>query len=794
MRAFVYWRRHVALAAAVVATVTFGVGAATAVYAVVEAVILRTLSVRDPDRLVWMWNARAERDRAPFSALDLGDYRDQNTVLDGLTPFINWTANLTGIGDAERLEGIRVDPAFFDLLGVRATLGRPIAPGDGRAQVAVLTQRLWRRRFGADPQVVGQHIALNGSAYTVIGVLPPGFSFPFRDAEIAVPLSIENDPRRADRGAGFLRVVARLKPGVSLAAAKANLDTIGARLRHDYPDTNVKKIGVNLFPLEREIVGDARALLLTLLAAVSLLLFVACANIANLLLASLASRRREFAVRGAVGATRSRLAAQVFGEIAVLVVVGGAAGLALGRGLARLLVWWGGSTLPRLDDIGLTPRVLFFAVASTACAAIVCGVLPAWLFSSAPALALADETRTSSVGAAQGRLRRGFVAVQIASTLMLLVAMLLTIRSFNRLQAVNPGFDGQDVLAVQLALPPAKYARPADIILFVDTLRANVAMLPGVREVAAISLLPLTGLLSTQDYRIVGQPTPSPTEVPQAHYRIATHGYFRVMGIPLHGREFDETDREETRRVTVISHTMALRHWPNGSPIGQHIVVGRDTLEIVGVCDDVKQFSLNADPTADLYVPLRQMPAGQAQFLAARMYWVVRTAGDPMLVADSIRDRVRRLDKDVATSSTRTMTALVAESIGSRRFNADLIEITGVSSLLLALVGVYSVTAFSTTRRTREIGIRVALGARPGEVVHSVLTAEWMAIGVGLAIGAVGAAVVARMLASVLFASSGVDVPMISAAVVMLAGAAAVASYLPARRAARIDALIALRE
>ena len=413
--------------------------------------------------------------------------------------------------------------------------------------------------------------------------------------------------------------MARLKPRVALEAAKTDLDVIGARLRHDYPDTNAKKLGVNLFPLDREMVGDSRTLLLTLLGAVGLLLFVACANIANLLLGSLSSRRREFGIRAALGATRLRIATQLFGEIALLVLAGGAAGIAIGRGLAGVLVWWGGSTLPRLDDVGLTPRIVLFALASTACAAMLCGVLPAWLFSTAPAAGLTDEARTSSGGAAQGRLRRAFVAVQIASALMLLVAMLLTVRSFNRLQAVNPGFDGRDVLAVQLALPPAKYAKTADIIVFADRLRDDVTMLPRVRGVSAISLLPLTGLLSTQDYRIVGQPTPSPNDVPQAHYRIAMPGYFRLMGIALDGREFDQTDREETRRVTVISRTLAVRHWPNGSPIGQHIIVGRDTLEVVGVCDDVKQFSLTADATADLYVPLRQMPAGQAQFLAARM-------------------------------------------------------------------------------------------------------------------------------------------------------------------------------
>jgi putative ABC transport system permease protein len=275
---------------------------------------------------------------------------------------------------------------------------------------------------------------------------------------------------------------------------------------------------------------------------------------------------------------------------------------------------------------------------------------------------------------------------------------------------------------------------------------------------------------------------------------MAMPGYFRVMRIPLDGREFDETDREETRRVTVISRTLATRHWPNGSPIGQHIVVGRDTLEVVGVCDNVKQFSLSADPTADLYVPLRQMPLGQAQFLAARMYWVVRTDGDPMLVAEPIRERVRHLDNAVATSSTRALTALFAESIGSRRFNANLIEIASGSSLLLALLGVYSVAAFSTTQRRREIGIRIALGARPAEVVRSVLAAEGLAIGLGLAIGVAGAVGIARVLASVLFASGGVDVPMIAVAAATLAGAALVASYLPARRAARIDPLLALRE
>ncbi|HKB10424.1 MAG TPA: ADOP family duplicated permease, partial [Vicinamibacterales bacterium] len=789
-----YWRRHGVLAAAVVATVALGVGAATAVYAVVEAVIVGALPVREPGRLVWMWNARVERDRAPFSALDLADYREQSTVLDGLAPFVNWAANLTGLGDAERLEGIRVGPGFFDVLGVTAAFGRTLSsPGDDRAQVAVLTERLWRRRFGADPAIVGQTISLNGAGYTIVGVLPAGFVFPFRDAELAVPLVLEVDPRRSDRGAGFLRVVARLKPGMSLQAAKANLDAIGTRLRRDYPQTNAKKLGVNLFPLDREIVGDARALLLTLLAAVTLLVFVACANIANMFLVSMTARRRELSLRAALGATRTQLAFQLLGEVTAVVGAGGVAGLFVGQSLAGVLVWWGGTTLPRLDDVGLSPGVTAFAIATTMAAALLCGVMPAWLFSNVPAVGLVDEGRGSTGGLAQGRFRRAFVAGQVAAALMLLVAVLLTVRSFRQLQAVRPGFDGRNVLSVQLALPPSRYAKPSDIIAFADKFAGGLAELQGVREAAAISLLPLSGLLSTQDYRIVGDPDPPADAIPQAHYRVVTPGYFRVMGVAIRGREFDDGDREATRRVAVISRTFADRHWRDRSPIGAHIVIGPDALEVVGVCDDVQQFGLDAGPTADVYVPLRQMPAGQAQFVTARMYWVIRTADDPLKSADAIRAVAHRLDKDVAASSTRSMPQVVAASIGSRRFTTDLMTIAGAASLLLAVIGVYSVTAFSMARRTREIGIRLMIGARPAQVILPAVAGEWPAIAAGLVVGALGAVVVARLVSPIVFAGGG-ESAVIGGAAVALGIAALLASYLPAARAVRGDPVAALRE
>jgi putative ABC transport system permease protein len=659
--------------------------------------------------------------------------------------------------------------------------------------VAVLTDRLWRRRFGADPAIVGQVVSLNGAGHTVVGVLPPGFVFPFRDAELAVPLSVETDPRRTDRGAGFLRVVARLKPGVSLSSAKANLDAIGARLRRDYPATNAKKLGVNLFPLDREIVGDARVLLLTLLAAVTLLLFVACANIANLLLVAIASRRRELSVRAALGASPRQVAWQLLSEIAVVVAAGGLAGLFVGRALARVFVWWGGTALPRLDDIGVTPGVATFAAAATAAAAMVCGVTPAWICSRSVAAGLLGEGRTSSEGAAHGRFRRAFVAVQIGVALVLLVAMTLTVRSFHRLQAVHAGFDGTSVLSLQLALPPVRYATPAAITTFADKLTADLGDLPAIGETAAISLLPLSGLLSAQDYRAVGKPEPPPDEIPQAHYRIVTPRYFHVMGIAIRGREFDDTDRESTRRVAVVSRTLADRHWPGASPIGEHVLVGPDSLEIVGVCGDVKQFGLDGAPTADLYVPLRQMPANQSPLVAGRMYWVVGTLEDPMTAADPVRAAVRRLDKDVATSSVRPMPLVLAASVGARRFDTDLISVAGAASLLLALIGVYSVTSFSMARRTREIGIRLTLGARPAQILVTVLASEWRPIALGLAAGTLGGGIAARALASVLFATSGVEPLVIGGAAATLGVAAVAASYLPARRAVRADPLSALR-
>jgi len=770
-------------AAAVVVILALGIGAATAIYSVVDAVVLRQLPVREPERLVWMWNARVERDRAPFSFLDLRDYREGNTVLEGLAAFSNWTANLTGTGDPERLEGVRVEPEFFSVLGVSAVAGRVFREDDGRAQVVMLTDGLWRRRFGGDSAVVGRALSLNGTGYTIVGILPPGFAFPFRDAELAVPLPLDADPRRGDRGAGFLRVVARLKPGVSIDRAKADLDTIGKLLRQMYPEADAKKSGVNLFPLNREMVGDARALLLTLLSAVILVLLVACANIASLLLSALFSRRRELSVRVALGATRARIIGEVLLEVIWLVAAGTGVGLLLAHALIRILVWWGGPALPQLGDIYFTPAVYGAALGASAVAALVCGLAPALFVWRTPAVGLSEASRGASPGRWQRRVTHLFVCAQVAATLGLLVAAAVTVRSYVRLVRVDPGFAPGSVLSVQLSLPPTRYGSTSTIAVFADALRDRLLAANRVRKVSAVSLLPLSGLLSAIDYRVSGRPEPPKDEIPQAHYRIVMPAYFRVMGIPLtEGREFSDDDRETTRRVAVISHALADRHWRSRPATGDHLVVGNETIEIIGVCADVKQFGLDGAPTADLYVPLRQAPANQAPFLAARMYWVVRAEGDPMAIADAVRQEVRRADADVASSSLRPLEQILTASVGTRQFNAGLLEILGLSGLVLSILGVYGVTAFAVRLRAREIAIRLACGATPSQVVRRILASELPMIAAGLLAGGAVAVIVARE----------VTVAVIVAAT--LGAVAVLACYLPARRAAAADPRSALHD
>ena len=603
--------RRPAFALASVAMLALAIGAAAAVFSLVRGVLLRELPFAAPDRLAWMYNARTERDRAPFSIPDLDDYRRDNTTLAGLAVFTNWTANLTGAGDAERLEGTRVSGNFFALLGTRPAMGRVFDTRDetARARVTVLAHGLWTRRFGGDPAIVGRTIALNGAAHVIVGVMPAGFVFPFRDAELAVPLPWRDDPRRTDRGANFLRVVARLKPGASFAQAKADLDAIAHRLQREYPEEDARKTGVSLYRLDAEIVSDYRQLLWTLFAAVAVLVAIGCGNLANLLLVRAVGRTPELALRLSLGASPLRIVRQLSIEGAVLAGAGGALGVLVAR--AAIAAWpaLGPANFPRLGEVEIDRQVFLFAVALSAVVALVCGVIPGWMAVGSVADSTRRATRTITGSPHEGMLRRGFVMVQIGGAAVLLVCMGLVARGFSRLERVDPGFTPDHALSVQLSLPPARYASRDTIVGLYDGLRVRFEAISGVRAVGVISLLPLSGLLSTIDIAFADRPAPPPDEVPQAHFRIASAGYFAAAGIGvIDGREFTDRDGPQARPVAIVSRALAERHWPGRRVVGQSIQVAQSPpspmLEIVGVVRDVKQFTVDGAATADLYVPI----------------------------------------------------------------------------------------------------------------------------------------------------------------------------------------------
>jgi len=782
-----------------VATVGLGVGATTAVFAVVQAVLLRELPFREPERLVWMYNQRTERDRAPLSLPDLEDYRRENRTLLGLAPFTNWTTNLTGEGDAERLEGVRVGGSFFDVLGAVAAVGRTLGPADADAgaRVAVLTHGLWQRRFGGDPSLVGRSIRLNGVEHEVIGVMPRGFVFPFRDAELAIPLALRSDARSAQRGANFLRVVARLAPAATLRAAKADLDGIARRLQREYPDEDARKTGISLYPLHAEIVGEYRRALWTILGAVVLLFVVGCGNLANLMLVRAVLRRRELGVHALLGASRARLVRRVLAEAFAIA----AGGWLFGGFLAWVAVaaWrsFGPPGFPRMDEVAIDLRVLAFAGAASGLVALVCSAVPAGRLPSDLADELRQETRSASGSRRLGALRRSFVVLQLAGSALLLAYMGLVARGFARLERVEPGF-GASAVTMQLSLPPARYGERQSLARFHDALAPRLSALPGVRAVGAVSLLPLSGLLSTVDLALPDREPPPPEEVPQAHYRTASPGYFAAAGIAVvEGREFRDDDGPRSRPVALVSRTLAERSWPGESAVGKHLRIAdppdSPLVEIVGVVADVKQFRLDGAPTADLYLPLQQMPDAAVPLIAARMYWVVGTTVRADSISGALRREVREVDPEVAASGTRTLDEIVSASLASRRINVRLLELFGPIALGVAAFGVYGVTAFSVGSRRRELAVRSALGADRRALVGLVLREELRPVLLGLVGGLLAALGVARSIADALFATSPSDPLVYSAAGSVLLAAAAGACYLAARRASEADPARLLR-
>jgi putative ABC transport system permease protein len=795
--------RNPAYATTAVLTLALGIGASTAVFSLVNTIVLRPLPFRRPEQLVWVSSRRSSPGELPFSLPDFIDYRDQNHTLAGIAAFGGWSANLTGRGDPQRLEGLRISANAFEVLGVTAVAGRTLQPADdtpSREHVVVLGFRLWQRRFGADPTLIGQTLTLNDAAYTVVGVLPPQFIFPYREAELAVPLAPDADPWRNDRtSVNFLRAVARVRPGTTRERAEADLDVVAARLRRQYPEGDGKKLGVRLTPLQDELVGDFRFALWVLLGAVGVLLLISCVNLAGLALVRATARQQEFAIRTAVGATGPRLVRQLATESLLLAGAGGGAGVLLAMWTIPLLLAVGPRSLPRAVEVGVDVPVLGFALAITLVTAVLFGLAPAWRATRVNlGEALKEDGRGASGGARRQRARRLLVVSEIALSVVLLTGAGLLVRSFLLVQAVHPGFDARDVLAVRLSLPRARYSGRAAVTAFYERLRQRLESLPGVESVGFVSVLPLSGFLSSVPFSVEGRPT-LPNEDLVTNYRLVGAGYFRALRIPLiAGRVLDERDRGQAAPVALVSEGFARRYWPRGGAVGAHLRLDDSDqpprlVQIVGVVGDLRDLGLEGEPAPHVYVPLDQVPEDGAGALTNSQYWLLRTTVDPMTLADAVRREIRAVDSNVPASTVRTMEQYLSASVASRRFNLWLLMVFAGVALVLAGTGLYGVISYDVTQRRREIGIRMALGAQPGDVFRLVIGQGMRLAVAGVALGVGAALAMARLITSLLFGVGATDPPTFVGVALLQMLVALIACYVPARRATRLDPIAALR-
>jgi putative ABC transport system permease protein len=784
--------REPAFTLIVVATLAIGIGAATTIFSVVYGVLLQPLPYRDADRVVtlWQWNQPKGIDEAPSPANFL-DWRDASRTLD-LAAAEPFGVDLTGSGDPIALDTWRVSERFFDVLGVAPALGRVFLPEEhrtGRNYVALLSDRLWRTRFGGDPGIVGRTITLDGKSVVVAGVLPARLDYP-ADKDIWVPrVFVERD--RQARAQTYYQVIGRLKPGVTLAQARDDMRAIGERLALAYPRVN-KGVGITVDPLFDRVTGPVRNLLLLLLAAVGCVLFIASANAANLMLARAAARQQEIAVRRALGAGRLQLLRLMLAESALLTLAAAAVGVLSSYWAVTGIVAFAPRDVPRIDEVGLNLSVLGFAILAAAATALGCGLAPAFQFWRSD---VESSLRTAGRTAAPGgrRFSRVLVAAQTAAAVILLIASGLLVRSFDALLRVDLGYRIDNRAALTLHVWD-NYPTPAARAGFVEEAERRVANLPGVLAVGAASALPLSREGSEMDppYTIPGQPLPQPGDEPTALSTFVTPGYFAAIGMRIvQGRLLSGQDTEASPPVVVVNETMARRAWPGENPIGKRIrsslsFGGTEVREVVGVVGDVRQAGLQDRPQPAYYVPHRQVPFGS-------MTLIVRTSSDPARAVPTIQRAIWSLNPAVSFSGIETLSGLLRDTLAARRFTLALLSAFSIVAIVLASIGLYGVVSFSVSARTSEIGIRLALGAGTESVVGLVMR-QGMAIALtGLAAGIAASLLLTRYLRTMLFGVSESDPAtylLLAAAVALLS---AVACYVPARRATRVDPLTAIR-
>jgi putative ABC transport system permease protein len=775
-----------------------GIGANTAIFSVINGVLLRSLDYARPDRTVMIWERFAQHPEhqnvvAPANFLD---WQKSSRSFEKIGAVWDLRQNFTGSGDPVEVHAQFVSAGFFPALGVQPLIGRWFTDDEDRQGgnlVAVLSHKIWQDRFAGNKAVLGQQVTISGRLFTIVGVMPPGFHFLDDQVQVWRPIALDPAQDYRKTSGRFLKCVGRLAPGVTLEQAQAELNVIARQLEQQYPTYNTSW-SVSLTPIREQIVGDVRPILLVLLAAVAFVLLIACANVANLLLARAASRGRELALRAALGATRTRLMRQLLTESVLLAVCGGVVGIAFAYWGVELLKAFGPDNIPRLREISIDPRVLLFTFAISLLTGIAFGLVPALQASRADVNDALKEGGRGSTGG-RGALRSVFVVAEVSLALVLLIGAGLMIRSFMRLHRVKTGFESNRVLTMRVQLPGAKYTDDQQRLAFFKQAQERIAALPGVKAIGSINFLPLTGMASNTSFNVAGQPEAPPGQAPGTEVRVISGAYFAAMSIPLlKGRLFDEHDGPDSR-VTVINETMARKYFPNQDPIGKQLIIEwappepgkpKPVDEIIGVVGDTRETALESDPNPAIYWPLERE---SYQF----MTFIIRSAIDPTQLVASVQREIRAIDADQPVADVRTLDAVVAKSIARPRFDTMLLAIFAGVALVLASVGLYGVMNYSATQRTQEIGIRMALGAKPGDILRLVVGHGMKLTLAGIALGVIASLALTRVMSNLLFGVTATDLPTFVGVSAVLTFVALLANYIPARRATRVNPVVALR-
>ena len=783
-----------------VMTLTLGIGANTAVFSVINTILLKSLPYSDPDRLALVWGEiPAEgKHRSQVSATDVDDWRRQNTVFEDITTYGNWGATWAGNGDAERIPGIQVGDGYFQIMKGAPMLGRVFLPEeqeDGKDLVVVLSYGLWQRRFGGDPGIVSKQAILNGKPYTIVGVMPADFHplpISLVDPQGQFYRPVAEPHNEEERSARHLRCIARLKPGITLQQAQSEMNVIAGRLEREHAVHN-KGYGVHLITLTEDTVGGLRSTLLTLFVAVVFVLLIACANVGNLLLARSTARQRELAIRAALGAARGRLVRQLLTESALLALIGAACGLLLALWSLDVIETLGSHVTPLLSGLQMDSRVFGFTVVISALASLIFGLAPA-LYVSRPNLneSLKSGGRGSGAGPGSNRLRNTLVVSEIALALVLLVCASLLIRSVMRLHDVNPGFESRNLVTMNVSLPMSRYPQKANWTAFYHRLTERLQVLPGIKAAGLTSVLPFSANFDGRGLAVEDRPVPRGEEIGVDLY-IATPDYLQSMSIPLRqGRAITEQDTEQAPLVALINEMMAQELWPGQNPLGKRIKFPGSEKNpqpwrtIVGVVSNVKQYGLDQKAPMQIYLPYDQFPTSV-------MTLVVRTSTDSSSMIATVRNEIRGIDRELAVDGIATMEQLLADSISLRRFSMFLLMIFAGAALMLAVIGIYGVISYSVTQRTHEIGVRMALGATGSKIVWLVVKQGLSLTFAGVGIGLIVAFALTRILKNLLFSVSATDPPTYALMASLLIVAAWLACRIPARRAARVDPMIAMR-